>query len=78
MDQHEKEKRPKSLNRRSEVSIKFTTREAAHYLGRKPQTLFNWNSLGRGPRRHKLFGRIFYLKGDLDAFIRANEEVIEG
>jgi Helix-turn-helix domain len=44
--------------------------DAARYLGHKPKTLAMWKLQGRGPRAHKVGGRVFYYRADLDAFIR--------
>jgi hypothetical protein len=47
------------------------TVEAAKYLRLAPQTLSRWRCEGRGPGYHRLGGRIFYARPDLDAFIAA-------
>lgn len=44
---------------------------AAKYLGRKPKTLAMWALEKRGPRVHRVGGRCFYFKKDLDDFIGA-------
>ncbi len=46
---------------------------AAAYLGRSPKTLADWALKGIGPRVRKVGGRCFYLKDDLDSFIRGKE-----
>ena len=43
---------------------------AARYLNRAPKTLAIWASEGKGPPMHKLGGRCFYYKSDLDAEIQ--------
>ena len=45
-------------------------KEAAKYLGVKPQTLALWLAQKKGPRHVRVGGRIFYFKHDLDAFIQ--------
>ena len=45
---------------------------AAKYLGNKVKTLAMWELEGR-LRSHKVGGRCFYFKDDLDAFIRGDE-----
>lgn len=50
---------------------------AAEYLGRKVQTLYNWISSGRGPRRFKRFGRWYFRRTDLDAYVRHCTETHE-
>jgi hypothetical protein len=49
---------------------RMSREHAALYLGVKPKTLAMWALHGRGPRSLKVGGRVFYLRGDLDAFIR--------
>lgn len=44
-------------------------KNAALYLGLRPQTLKIWRCEGKGPRAVKLGGRLFYFKADLDQFI---------
>jgi len=43
---------------------------AAVYLGRKPKTLAQWVTQGKGPRHVKVGGRVFYYKIELDRFVR--------
>ena len=49
---------------------RMTRRDAALYLGLSPKTLAIWASQGRGPRRIRVGGRVFYFRDDLDAFVR--------
>ncbi len=44
--------------------------DAATYLGLKPKTLAMWAMEGKGPRAHRVGGRCFYYKHELDAFVR--------
>lgn len=37
-----------------------TTEEVAHFLRRKPHTLENWRSEGKGPRWRKIGGGVVY------------------
>ncbi len=46
--------------------------DAARYLGLTPKTLAMWAVEGKGPRGRRVGGRVFYYKGDLDAFIRGD------
>ena len=51
----------------------FTTREAATYLGRQPQTLRKWRVTGSGPRYVRMgagyFARVGYRLADLEAWL---------
>ncbi len=49
---------------------RMTREHAATYLGLKPKTLAMWAMEGKGPRAHRVGGRCFYYKHDLDAFVR--------
>lgn len=49
-----------------------TTREAAAYLGRQPQTLRRWRSERTGPRYSGSGNGIRYRESDLNAWIAAN------
>ncbi len=42
---------------------------AAKYLNRRPKTLAMWAMEGKGPPAHKVGGRVFYFKKNLDAFL---------
>ncbi len=48
--------------------------EAAQYLGLSPKTLAMWVSQSKGPKFHRVGGRVFYFKHDLDAFIQAGAQ----
>lgn len=50
---------------------KLNTREAAAYLGVRPNTLEVWRCKHKGPRYAKLGTRVLYDKADLDAFFAA-------
>lgn len=53
---------------------------AAAYLGVKKKTLDVWRCLGKGPKYVK-FGRVFYRKADIDAWISSrvvDPEIIGG
>jgi predicted DNA-binding transcriptional regulator AlpA len=43
--------------------------EAASYLDVSPAHLYRLRSQNRGPRSHKLNGRVYYDRADLDAFV---------
>lgn len=45
--------------------------DAARYVGVQPKTLAQWACQGRGPRSIKVGGRVFYMKADLDEWIRS-------
>ena len=46
----------------------LTTKEAAFYLGLKPQTMVKMRMQGRGPKYRKHGRHIFYHIDDLDAW----------
>ncbi|CAA7613492.1 AlpA family transcriptional regulator [Magnetospirillum sp. UT-4] len=48
---------------------RLSRKDAAAYLGLKPQTLTKMAAAGKGPRRVRLGGKVYYYKADLDAFI---------
>ena len=48
----------------------MTRRDAATYLGISEKTLAMWALNGRKPNVHRVGGRCFYFKDDLDALIR--------
>ena len=45
-------------------------KNAGKYINRAAKTLAIWAMEKRGPPVHKIAGRCFYYKDDLDAFIR--------
>lgn len=49
----------------------LTTKQAAAYLRLMPSTLENWRSAGDGPVFHKLGGRIYYTRTDLQAWVES-------
>ena len=50
---------------------RLTRRDAARYLGVAVKTLAMWAIDGRKPKVHRVGGRCFYYKDDLDAFIHS-------
>src|SRR5437879_253926 len=60
-----------------DANDKLTELEAAQYLGFEPQTLNKWRQRDRGPAflrlggnpRTRKYGKILYLRRDLDAFV---------
>jgi len=56
---------------------RLTKRAAAEYLSRtgqvpvSPRTLDSWRAADRGPRSHKVEGRVFWLKSDCDQWLSA-------
>ena len=46
-------------------------RNAAAFLGRKPQTLAHWAANGEGPPYKSVKGRVFYELADLQRFMGA-------
>jgi hypothetical protein len=53
---------------------RMTQADAARYIGLTQKTLANLASQGKGPRRIKVQGRIFYYRADLDRFIRGEAD----
>jgi len=49
---------------------RMTRRDAAAYLGLREKTLAMWQLQRKGPAGRKVGGRVFYLRDDLDRFIR--------
>lgn len=59
-----------SLN--SETRTSLPTPEAAHHLGRKPQTLRAWACLENGPiRPHRVHGRLLWPVADIRRLLGA-------
>jgi hypothetical protein len=54
---------------------RFDKRAAAEYLSQtvpvSPRTLDAWRAADRGPRSHKISGRVFWLRSDLDQWLTA-------
>lgn len=48
--------------------------EAAQYLGIAKQTLRNKLARGEGPEVIKRFGRLYFRRADLDAYLKQNTE----
>lgn len=48
----------------------MTTKEAAAYLGVKPELLTNWRWMKKGPVFLRVGGKSKYRKSDLDAFVK--------
>ena len=53
-----------------ENNLKLSTAEAAVYLDSAAGTLENWRNQKRGPVYYKPSGKVYYLKSDLDAWIK--------
>ncbi len=53
---------------------RMTRKDAAAYLGREAKTRAMWAVQGKGPKAHRVGGRCFYYKEDLDAFIQADAD----
>ncbi len=51
---------------------RMSRRDTAAYTGFSEKTLTNWALNGHGPRPHRVGGRIFYFKADIDAFIQGD------
>ncbi len=49
---------------------RMSRRDAAAYTGFSEKTFTNWALDGHGPRPHRVGGRVFYFKDDIDAFIQ--------
>jgi excisionase family DNA binding protein len=51
---------------------KMTTKQAAIYLGVKPNTLYQWRKRKNSPDipHYPLGGKIIYQKSDLDEFLK--------
>lgn len=49
---------------------RMTPKQAGEFLGLKKSTLANMRSQGNGPAYLKPYGRIFYIKKDLEAFLK--------
>ena len=54
---------------------RYDKRAAAEYLSRtvpvSPRTLDAWRAANKGPRSHKVAGRVFWLRSDLDHWLAA-------
>jgi predicted site-specific integrase-resolvase len=53
------------------VSPFLSTTLAADFLGLKPSTLERWRCAGEGPVFHKIGGRIYYTRPDLQTWIES-------
>jgi hypothetical protein len=55
---------------------RLTKHEAAEYLSRtipvSPRTLDAWRAAHKGPRSHKVEGRVFWLKSNCDQWLSAH------
>ena len=49
---------------------RMDTPNAAKYLGVSRKTLTNWRCQGKGPSPRYIGSRVFYLRKELDQFIR--------
>ena len=45
--------------------------ETADIIGISPSTLNTWRSRGKGPKWHRIAGRIRYIKTDVEAWLQA-------
>ncbi len=54
---------------------RMTRRDAARYLGLAEKTLAMWAMKGEGPPIHRVGGRRFYFKADLDTFIASGRAI---
>jgi hypothetical protein len=62
-----------AMKSQTEPEVRFTRAEAADYIGVSRATLETWASTGGpGLNYHKPFGRVFYLKSELDEFLARN------
>ena len=57
---------------------KLSRQDAALFLGRKPQTLAHWATVGRGPPAINIGGRCFYMLDELPALRRRGGRLIDG
>lgn len=53
----------------------LTLPQAAEYMGIKAKTLSNWIYAGKAPHHYKRFGRRYFKKADLEAFMKNETEV---
>lgn len=53
------------------VAERLRVTDAAKYLGLSVSTLDTMRSKGRGPRYLRIGSRIYYRRGDLDAYVEA-------
>jgi predicted DNA-binding transcriptional regulator AlpA len=51
------------------IAERFNKSTAATYLGVSERTLDLWRSQDRGPRSHKIGGRLYWLKTDCDHWL---------
>ena len=47
----------------------LNTKDAADYIGFSSGTLEIWRQKAKGPKFHKVSGKVFYKKNDLDKWI---------
>jgi len=50
---------------------RLTIEQAAEHLSVSVTTLYSWRTRRRGPRAMRLGRRLYYLRDDLDAYLRA-------
>lgn len=60
------------LGKLETTSLLISPIDAAKMLGRKPQTLANWRSLGKGPKFTTAGGRVMYRREDIINFVNEN------
>lgn len=51
---------------------KLRTKDAAEFLGLKPNTLEIWRHLKRGPKFYKVGRCVVYDQADLEAYVKAH------
>lgn len=53
---------------------RLTRRDAAAYIGVQVKTMAMWSWQGKGPRAHRISGRVYYYLEDLADFVHGDEE----
>ncbi len=60
-----------------EADERFTTKQAAAFIGFSPITLHDWRRRRTGPVFYRVSRRVFYLKSDLIKFLTARRSLPE-
>lgn len=73
--ERERERRSPALERQRRYREKMKAErlnrnDAAEYLGVAEVTMRKWAQSGKGPKFIRMIGKVWYLKTDLDAFIK--------
>ncbi len=64
-----------ATNRREELPLGLTTRQAAAILGRKPKTLRKWSSEGSGPLApRKCHGRLIWPLASIEKLLKGQHQ----